>query len=438
MKLDAPTNPTSRTEMPSGVASGPGPGLSRVLLVEDNSGDARLIREYIREAETDPASFTVECSGRLAAAISRLAEGGIDLVLLDLTLPDSQGLGTFQMLHAAAPGVPVIVLTGLNDESLALQAVHEGAQDYLMKGQGDGRLLVRAMRYALERARTGAQLAAYAEELRARNAQLEADMHLAREFQLLCLPAQYPVIQAAGASGQSSLKFHHVYQPATGVGGDFFSVFALSDTTAAVLLCDVMGHGLRAALITAVLRGLIEELKPHASNPGGCLAEMNHSLHAILRRTDETILATAFLMIADCAAGEVRFASAGHPSPFHLRRRAGLVVELREHDPAHGPALGLFAEAQFPNCRFAVEPGDAIVLFTDGLQEATNGAGEEFGLERMKNILGARAEVATSTLLSEMLSQTEAFVGGATFEDDVCVVSVDFARGVLEKPLLSR
>jgi sigma-B regulation protein RsbU (phosphoserine phosphatase) len=424
MEPNAQTNAARTTDRPSAAPPSPPPP-TRVLLVEDNPGDARLIREFIREADAE--SFDVERAERLDAALARLAQEGVDLVLLDLSLPDSHGIETFRKLHTAAPNVPTIVLSGLNDESVALQAVHDGAQDYLMKGQGDGRLLVRAMRYALERARTAAQLAAYAEELRTRNTQLEADLHMARGIQRAFLPAQFPAFPAGAAPEQSRLQFHHLYQPAAAVGGDFFSVFALSDAVAGVFICDVMGHGLRAALITAVLRGLVEELRPQASEPGAFLATMNRNLHAILRRTDETILATAFLLTVDLEAGQLRFANAGHPSPLHLRRAAGQVAPLKDCDPRHGPALGLFAEAHFPTCSCPVNGGDAVMLFTDGLHEAEGPDGEEFGMARMEACVRARLARPTGGLFVELLGAAEGFAAGRPFEDDVCLVGVDFA-----------
>ena len=125
--------------------------LFKVLLVEDNPGDVRLIGEML--AEVKGARFELQYAGRLSTGLERLAAGGIDVVLLDLSLPDSQGLDTFARVQAQAPQVPVIVLTGLDDEALAIKAVREGAQDYLVKGQVDSHLLGRAIRYALERAR---------------------------------------------------------------------------------------------------------------------------------------------------------------------------------------------------------------------------------------------------------------------------------------------
>ena len=125
--------------------------LIKVLLVEDNPGDARLLREMLVEAAY--ALFKLTHVERLSEALKRLSEEAFDLVLLDLSLPDGQGLETFTTVHAQAPGVPIVVLTGLDDETLAVRAVQAGAQDYLVKGRVDGDLLMRAMRYAIERHR---------------------------------------------------------------------------------------------------------------------------------------------------------------------------------------------------------------------------------------------------------------------------------------------
>ena len=121
----------------------------KVLLIEDNPGDARLIEEMLSEVRGAP--FDSECVDRLSEGLSRLATGGIDLVLLDLGLPDSSGLDTFISAHTQSPEVPIIVLSGLDDEALAVDAVGRGAQDYLVKGQADSNLLGRAMHYAIER-----------------------------------------------------------------------------------------------------------------------------------------------------------------------------------------------------------------------------------------------------------------------------------------------
>jgi two-component system, cell cycle response regulator len=124
---------------------------TRVLLVEDNAGDARLVRESLNDGL--PGQFTVTLGESLKSALEilRSAPDDVDVVLLDLSLPDSQGLETFRAIHAQAPAVPILVLSGMNDESVALKAVNEGAQDFLRKDRVDSELLPRAIRYAMER-----------------------------------------------------------------------------------------------------------------------------------------------------------------------------------------------------------------------------------------------------------------------------------------------
>jgi signal transduction histidine kinase len=148
-----------------------------ILLVEDNPADVDLIGEALADGSASGAglaSFALVPARRLTDGLARLTAGDIDVVLLDLSLPDSQGLDTFRRLHAAAPRLPIVVLSGLNDEDLAVRAMREGAQDYLVKGRADGELLTRTIRYAIERGR--------AEEERAARAAAEAALQARDEL----------------------------------------------------------------------------------------------------------------------------------------------------------------------------------------------------------------------------------------------------------------
>jgi PAS domain S-box-containing protein len=144
-----------------------------VLLIEDNPGDARLIREMLSAGVG--AEFRLEHADLLATGLEQVARCGADVILLDLSLPDAQGLDTLLRLQREAPGVPVVVLTGLADESVAVQAVQAGAQDYLFKGQVSADLLVRSMRYAIERKRAEEQRVHLLERERAARADAEAE-----------------------------------------------------------------------------------------------------------------------------------------------------------------------------------------------------------------------------------------------------------------------
>jgi signal transduction histidine kinase len=155
------------------MSGSPAPGAHpiKVLLIEDNPGDARLILELLREVPT--ANFALEQVDRLEPALARLSEAPADVVLLDLALPDSRGHGTFAAVYGLAPDVPIIVLTGLGDEGLAVRMVHDGAQDFLVKGQVDGPVLWRAIRYAIERQRARLELRRGEREIKRLNEILE-------------------------------------------------------------------------------------------------------------------------------------------------------------------------------------------------------------------------------------------------------------------------
>jgi len=120
---------------------------TKILLIEDDVGDADILREMLPE---DEESFEVEWVDRLSTGLARLSDGGIDIILLDLSLPDSHGIDTFEQIHANAPKVPVIVLTGLEDEELARKTIKKGASDFLVKGTAERSEFVRSLRNALQ------------------------------------------------------------------------------------------------------------------------------------------------------------------------------------------------------------------------------------------------------------------------------------------------
>jgi len=171
----------------------------RVLLVEDNPGDARLMRIFLAEAGS--SAMELKHFACMSDAVNHLQRGGVDVVLLDLGLPDAQGLGGLRQMHSIAPGVPLVVLTGLDDETTAAQALQEGAQDYLIKGQIESHGLLRALRYAMERQRMQVET----EQIRKQQLQLKDEFlsHVSHELRSpLSAIYQFVSILVDGLAGE--------------------------------------------------------------------------------------------------------------------------------------------------------------------------------------------------------------------------------------------
>jgi len=275
--------------------------------------------------------------------------------------------------------------------------------------------------------KANAALAQSRSELAVKNIQMEDDLKMAREIQLTMLPQQYPAFPRAGAGSESAFQFTHRYLPSGSVGGDFFTLSALSDTQAAVFLCDVAGHDVRSALVTAMIRALVEELKPLATTPGEFLSKLNGDLYAILRHTGTPLLTTAFYLVADWQSGAMRYANAGHPKPLHVRRSAGRVIPLLNASGKGQPALGLLENAQYQSSEVILSRGDLVLLFTDGLIEVQNQKSELYTQQLLLAAVQRRLQLPSPQLFDEMLEEIRQFSGGTDFTDDVCLVGMDLA-----------
>ena len=284
-------------------------------------------------------------------------------------------------------------------------------------------------KYAEEQIRrTTNELTRSREELRAKNQLMEENLRMAREIQLTMLPQEYPEFPDGVSPEQSAFQFVHRYQSAEVVSGDFFAVTALSDDEAGVLICDVTGHGIRAALVTAMIRALAEELKPCAHDPGVFLRKLNSDLYNILKTTGSPMLTTAFYFVANYRTGVMRFANAGHPRPLLIRRAENSVTPLANASGHSQPALGLFDDPLYETTETKIVPGDVIMLFTDGLYEVQGPNEELYSQQRLMLDVKSSMSKPMEQLFDQLLETVKAFSINHEFEDDVCLVGMEFAQ----------
>ena len=308
-----------------------------VLIVDDDPMVGAVLQGLFRNIGEG-----VRCSAKWvrtgAAALEEARSGNWALMLLDYQLSDLDGLRVLDELNAMPERTrpSVIMLTGGGNEHVAVEAMKRGVKDYLVKSGLHLPELRRAILSALDRRLLEDRLADSMAELRRKNMQLEADLAMARQVQMALLPHQYPVAPAGVSAEHSLVRFCHRWIPSSAVAGDFFAVLPVVPMSAAVLLCDVMGHGVRAALVAALIHGLVREHRGAAGNPERFLSELNRGLQGMLERAGDLVFVTAVYLVVDVSRGEMKLANAGHPHPL-LLRKDGAVEQVLVGADGSGP-----------------------------------------------------------------------------------------------------
>jgi serine phosphatase RsbU (regulator of sigma subunit)/CheY-like chemotaxis protein len=494
----------------------------RVLLVEDNPDHAVWIGELLAAVRAAPIDLT--CADRLAGAFARLAEGGIDVVLLDLALPDSHGLDTVARMRARAPRVPIVVLTVLEDEGVGVKAVQMGAQDYLPKSRLDVDLLHRVLRYAIERQQADealqaehrllqsvvesvgeglvvadtagnivllnaaasrilgagptdappeqwaehyglylpdqvtlcpaaalplapamrgevvsevelflrhprraedAWLSGTATPLRDRDGAVQggvvvfqditdhkqaerqkAQILAARAVQQKLFPSRAPRVAGYDLAGAA--------YPAEAASGDYFDFVPLADGCLGVAVGDVSGHGLGPALLMAQTRTCLRTLAQGHADIGAILTLANRML---AEDTTGDPFVTLFFGRLDPRAHTFDYAGAGHHA--YLFPCGG---EARRLD-ATGPPLGVVPDGDV-GCAppIHLNPGDLVLLATDGIWEAPSPDGSPFGNARVAQTIACYREDSARELVSDLYHTVRAFSQNLPQQDDITAV----------------
>jgi serine phosphatase RsbU (regulator of sigma subunit) len=443
----------------SNVTGNPPTGGVRILLLEDSDLDAELVERELRDGGVDYLLRRERDGLGFEAALREFAPR---VVISDYRLPNYDGTRALQQSRLLCPETPVILISGAVGEEKTVELLKGGATDFVLKDRL-GRLVSavrRALRDVAEReALQRAQAELYTcnmeleqrvrdrtRELREKNEMMEEDLRMAHELQLALLPRRFPPVPSGVTEEQSAVRVRSLYRASHFVGGDCFNVTRVSDTALSVFICDVMGHGVRAALVTAMLRALEEQLGEKAADPALLLGEMNRALCHIFEESETLVFASACALTVDVADGRVLFANAGHPSPLLVRRQKGRVDSLQgapfarqavpravtaEEVAPHtrgGPALGIFAQAEYSNQSCEVAAGDVLLLFTDGLFEVENSRGEWFSESGLREAISRRVDLPTEDLIQAAVTAAERFAAGRPFPDDMCVVGVEVTR----------
>ena len=367
---------------------------ARILVADDQSDVRMALHLLMRDAglESDGARDLEEVRRKLAS-------GSYDLLLLDLnytrdTTSGREGLELLDEVHANDPLLPVVVMTGWGSVEMAVEAMRRGARSFVHK-PWDNASLSAAIRREVADGR-----AARRAERRAHREQTEA-----QAMQRALLPSSLPVMPGCQLAAR--------WTPASAFGGDCYDVVRLSETRLAISVADVCGKGLAAALLMSSLQASMRAFASQDSTPIRVAANVNG---ALVRNDELRRFVTCFYAVYDTDTRHLTFVNAGHNPPLVVSAD-GSVRRLA----TGGMVLGVFEAATFEQERIQLEPGDRIVMFTDGIVEAENPAGDDFGESRLTDVVVRRRAADVATMVNGIFEQVTRFAAGP-LQDDATVV----------------
>ncbi len=374
----------------------------RVLLIEDNDDHAELIQRQLQRA--GGRKLSIRWENRLKKGIECLASDEYDVVLLDLMLPDSDGVETCHRVSDCAPSVPIVVLTSLDLAAEAIRTVRERADDIILKDRIDGELILRAVQLAAERGRRR-----QVEFVLQQDAQ---QMLAARAVQVNLLPKEPPVVPGFDIQVAS--------YPAQMVGSDYYDFVPLDDGQLGVAIGDASGHGPHAALIMSLATGCIRTLAPMFDR----LAEKLQAINDVLVRSVSNGFFMGLLLARlDPQQRTLFYASAGHPLGYVFDGSGALKTRL---DKA-SVVLGVVPDAEFVEGKpIQLQPGDVVLMVTDGILEALSPSGESFGEERVFQVMRACCEGSARDILAALHDEMTEFQAGPTARDDFTGIAIKF------------
>ena len=358
-----------------------------VLLVEDSAADAGLITAHL-SGRTDPR-FNLHHATTLSDALERLRETVADIIVLDLTLPDSSGLATFLAMSEAAHGVPIVILSGMTDSELALEAVREGAQDFFSKDKAISESLGESLQYSIER---------YHRQRAER--EIDAAAFILRRLYPRPL-APLPGFEVAGRC-----------DPANQVGGDYFDYFMADDKSLILVIGDVSGHGFGPSLVMAETRAAMRTMATMTDDIGTMIRQVNE----LLVYDNLGSFVSLFVARIDIETGVCRYASAGQPA--ELIRADGSTETLESGDPPLGVLSGNRLEVREAHLR----PNDTLLLYTDGISERSPATSELFGVPRMLKSIVESSDSTAEQTLDRLFDEADTFANGRARADDMTAI----------------
>jgi serine phosphatase RsbU (regulator of sigma subunit) len=379
-----------------------------ILIVDDEE----MVLSSLRGLFMLQTSYQVLEAGDPRKALEDLSRTRVDLVISDFLMPQMNGIEFLKEVKKVQPETIRVLLTGYADKENAIKAINDVGLYHYLEKPWDNEALLSIVRNGLKEKSLRQKLGEKVKELDSlmtRHEAIERELEMAARVQKSLLPRDFPVLDG--------YRFANLYQPSAEIGGDFFDLAPIEGGVV-LLVSDVIGHGVQAALSTMLLKGVFREAVSLNDDPVALLEDMNRRLHSVLP-TGMYAAAAAFAIRA--GSEEIAFANAGLPYPFVLRK-SGRLDEI----VLSGPPLGLFEKDVIPfeSRTIVAGSGDVLLAGSDGIGSIDNGDGALFEDLELRSVLAGLAGNDGETVIRETMKRAMAFGKEAPLPDDVNMVAV--------------
>jgi serine phosphatase RsbU (regulator of sigma subunit) len=371
-----------------------------VLLIDDSKLNRKVIKDTLQELNM---SITECCDGQ--EGLNLLNNNHFDIILVDTVMPVMDGLEFLKEIknNGSKEFIPAILMTGNDDLNSKIKGLNIGADDFLQKPVNQKELIARVM--SLLRLKKTHDL------LYIKNQMIEKEMEAAKKVQEYIIPHDFSHIPYPVVTGK--------YVPMENIGGDFFDCYPLDNGSTGILIADVTGHGIPAALIVTMTKMIFNVYAGKYSSSAELLTKVNGDIKKMLL---ENQYITAFYCIYDKEKRILKFTNAGHVRPFFYRKRTGKIHLL----DTNGFFIGILDEANYEQKSIKVEEGDRLLLVTDGVTELKNDERVDFGEQRLAKFFTDNINVGGNTFCDSLFSALLSHIKETERNDDIAYLNIEF------------
>jgi len=377
-----------------------------VLAVDDTPENLDVVKGILARDYTVKAAI----NGQMALKIVEKAPP--DLILLDIMMPGMSGYEVCEQLKAnpATKDIPVIFLTAMEQTSDEAKGFELGAADYITKPVNPPILEARVMTHLALKQSMDELQAAYG-VIKQQKDRMQDELNVGHTIQMSMLPQAFPAFP-----DRTEFDLHALLKPAREVGGDFYDFFLLDEDRICLVVGDVSGKGVPAALFMAVSQTMIKTAAKGDTSPASIVTRVNDALSA---DNPTSMFVTLFLAIVDFRSGCFSYCNAGHNPPYIVHADGGLTCLNQRH----GVVMGAMEELAYGESEGKLQEGDALFLFTDGVTEAMDTKGQLYGETSLEQLLEAADKSGAERLTGAVLRSVEGFAQGAEQSDDITILA---------------